>query len=149
MSMQGTPKMPLEGMERLVEQLPEPSYIKVSLTGDFDYSDVGRQVGKTIIGLELDRGSLPTFTLANPSNKAVIDIHRQYLHDIRNDERRACDTKRGLKLDSAVWTFGKGSIEVDPWEIKATYSGSEEPEQISRVRKIAQRENLKMEIKIN
>jgi len=145
--LQEIPKMNPENLEKILSNLPEPTYAEI-IVYEADYSAVISQAEK-IAGIELiGRRELPVYILKKPLKAELLQIYR------REYETRqlsvALTLKKEVELHKVSWLLDNRqvNIELTPWELKIRYSG-EEPSYISRLIKSLSKSNVRMSIDVN
>ncbi|AJF61041.1 hypothetical protein QT06_C0001G0194 [archaeon GW2011_AR15] len=137
-------------LEKILKHLPDPSDVKVELY-NFDYSDISRQTGEFLEGLEID--NMRTASLGHATKRDVLELYKKNYEIERKggspgvhkanktpkheeDEPHYSDLLR-VTLGEIEWTLGKNydvRVKVTPYDVKVEYNGRE-PRYIAGLRK--------------
>jgi hypothetical protein len=137
-------------MERLIEPLPDPSYIHAGLWG-IDHSSITEQTSKLFPGLNTTVESDIVLCVKNPTKEQLLDIYRASTKALQEREQDITLISKNLpRLDliKAAWYFGCTYVELTPQEIKIDYTGKE-PDPIAQVRKRLEGTQVRLELRIN
>ncbi|MFH0949155.1 MAG: hypothetical protein V1802_01580 [Candidatus Aenigmatarchaeota archaeon] len=126
--------MSSEKMEKVLEYLPEPSSVEVSLYGNFDYSDIFRQTGKIVPDIKLQPIPAPnskiTFKLENSSKEKILEIYKKSIEPVTTANFRR------IQFDKAEWSpGGYGEITLTPYGVHVSAGYEPVPSYISQMGK--------------
>jgi hypothetical protein len=121
MSIREIKPMSPKNLEKILNCLPEPSYVAVGLYGNFDFTGAIKQAEGLIDGIKLSTEDGLSCKLENPSKDNIMKIYRSHISGI--DRRKS--PKRSINLEEIEWYLNGLEIKVSPTEIEVRYYGKE------------------------
>jgi hypothetical protein len=104
--------------DKVLDSLPEPDEMEVTLVGNFDKTKWREQAEELFPRLMLSRRLYEkdgVYKVESPSKDVASEIHKKFYESIGYSPSGIPDKR--IKLNRIVWYDGESNIELNSWEV--------------------------------